>query len=94
MRIVWLDLARDDVVRIRKHIAEDNPYAAASVAGRILEAVNQLSRTPHIGRSGRLPNTRELIITGTPYIAPYRERGKRIEILRVFHGARKWPEFL
>ncbi len=94
MKVVWLDLARDDVAQIREHIAEDNPHAAASVARRILEAVNQLSHAPHIGRPGRVPDTRELVITGTPYIAPYREQGKRIEILRVLHGARKWPESL
>jgi toxin ParE1/3/4 len=47
---------------------------------------------PHRGRPGRWPGTRELVIPRTPYIVPYRVQGDLIEILRVFHGARRWPE--
>jgi toxin ParE1/3/4 len=47
---------------------------------------------PHRGRPGRWPGTRELIITRTPYIVPYRVTSDLIEILRVFHSARRWPE--
>jgi len=28
----------------------------------------------------------------TPYIVPYRIKGNLVEILRVFHGARRWPD--
>jgi toxin ParE1/3/4 len=38
-----------------------------------------------------VPDTRELIIPETPYIIPYRIHDGQIEILRVFHTARKWP---
>jgi len=41
---------------------------------------------------GRVPGTRELVVTGTPYIVAYRVRDETVEILRVFHAARKWPE--
>jgi len=27
-----------------------------------------------------------------PYILPYRVKEQRVEILRVFHASRKWPE--
>ena len=54
-------------------------------------AVELLATHPASGRIGRVPGTRELVITGTPYIVPYRVRGDAVEILRVFHGARKWP---
>lgn len=36
--------------------------------------------------------TRELVITGTPYLVPYRVVGDVIVILRVLHGARQWPD--
>ena len=36
--------------------------------------------------------TRELVVAETPYIIPHRVRGDAVEILRVFHAARKWPE--
>jgi plasmid stabilization system protein ParE len=34
---------------------------------------------------------RELVISGTPYVRSYRIAGDAIHILRVFHGARRWP---
>ncbi len=38
-----------------------------------------------------MPGTRELVVTGTPYIVPYRVKGQEVEVLRVYHGARHWP---
>jgi toxin ParE1/3/4 len=45
-----------------------------------------------MGRPGRVPGTRELVIPGTRFIVPYRLQGNTIQVLRVFHGARRWPE--
>jgi len=44
-----------------------------------------------MGRFGRVPGTRELVIPRTPFIMPYKLEGKVIHVLRVFHGARRWP---
>jgi toxin ParE1/3/4 len=46
---------------------------------------------PNSGRLGRVPNTRELVVTGSPYFLPYRIAGEAIHILRVLHGAGRWP---
>lgn len=46
---------------------------------------------PHIGRKGRQPNTRELVISDTPFIAVYRLQANRIEVLRILHGVQAWP---
>ena len=51
-----------------------------------------LSEQPGLGRSGRVANTRELIVSGLPYIIPYRVKNNAIEILRMFHCAMQWPE--
>ena len=45
-----------------------------------------------MGRHGRIEGTRELVIPGLPYIIPYRVKNNVIEILRVLHAARKWPD--
>jgi len=43
------------------------------------------------GTPRRLPGTRELVVSGTPYIVPYRVRRERLELLAVFDGRRQWP---
>jgi toxin ParE1/3/4 len=75
-----------------EYISQDNPAAAAAVVTKIREAVRNLERHPALGRPGRVPETRELVIPDTPYIVPYRVKGKSVEILRVFHGSRRWPK--
>jgi toxin ParE1/3/4 len=67
--------------------------AAREVVLRILHVVEQLlPNNPHMGRPGRVPGTRELVIPNTPYIVPYRVRGDELQIMRVYHSARRWPD--
>jgi plasmid stabilization system protein ParE len=44
-----------------------------------------------MGRPGRRSGTRELVIASTPYIAIYRIKADSIQIVRLMHGAQKWP---
>ncbi len=92
MDIIWLDRARREVVHIRETIAKENPRAVRQAARRILESAGKLRTTPNTGRPGRLYGTRERVIMGTPFIILYRVRDGVIEILRVIHGARRWPD--
>ena len=94
MRVRWLRRALRNLEEEADYIARDGPQAAAQVVERIATSVDLLASQPALGRPGRVPGTRELIITGTQYIVPYRVRDDTIEILRVFHGARRWPEKL
>ena len=73
-------------------IARDNPKAASRVVKRIWDAAQVLADQPHAGRAGRVHGTRELVVTGTPYIIPYRVVENTVQILRVLHGKRKWPK--
>jgi toxin ParE1/3/4 len=93
MKLAWTELALADLAALHEYISAEDPAAAGRVLNRIvLLAENQLSRMPRSGRLGRVPNTRELVITGTPYFLPYRIVGETIQVLRVIHGARRWPE--
>ena len=94
MTVVWSRRAIDNLIALRDYIAEDNPRGAASVARRILDAAELLTTQPQIGRPGRIMGTRELVVSGTPYIAPYRVRRGTLELLAVFHGRQKWPDRL
>jgi toxin ParE1/3/4 len=93
MIIVWSDKALDDLAGLSSYISQDNPAAAVQTTIAIIQSVEELLPDhPHVGRPGRVPGTRELVIPRTPYIVPYQVRNNRVEILRVYHGARKWPE--
>ena len=92
MRVLWLDQAVADLKAVRAHIARHDPSTAVVVARRIRDAVKILGDYPAAGRAGRVPSTRELVVSGTAYILAYRVRAETIEILRLLHGAQQWPE--
>jgi toxin ParE1/3/4 len=84
MKIVWSPEAIEDLVSVRAYIAEDNPAAARRTVQLIVESIEQLlPDNPGIGRAGRVPGTRELVIPRSPYIVPYRLQRTTIQILRI-----------
>ena len=91
MHLKWTRPAINDLKDAGEFIALDSPQAAERMAERVKEAVEYLTEFPNMGRPGRMPETRELIVSGTPFIIVYRIKVPAIEILRVLHHARKWP---
>jgi toxin ParE1/3/4 len=92
VRVVWLRTALRNLDEAAAWIARDRPAAATRVVQRIRRATERLAEHPESGRPGRVAGTRELVVPGLPYILPYRVREDRVEILRVLHTARRWPE--
>jgi toxin ParE1/3/4 len=84
MRTVWSRRALQHLVEIRSYIAKNHPRAGRQVAARILESVDRLAGYPHIGPSGRAIGTRELVVSGTPYVIPYRVTEDRLQLIAVF----------
>lgn len=91
MRLQWLQAAIEDREEIFDYIEADSPQAASDVDLRIRDQAAMLSQFPMAGRSGRVPGTRELVIQHTPYVLIYKQDFDTIRILRVLHGARRWP---
>ncbi len=92
MKLTWTKPAARALASIQDYIARDNPKAAYEVIQTIRLSVIQLSEHPKLGREGRIKGTRELVIANLPYIVPYRIVENEIQILSVYHGARKWPD--
>jgi toxin ParE1/3/4 len=92
MKVRWTSPALRDLEAIGDYIARDSPAAAVRIVIRILDQAELLAAHPHAGRAGRVPATREMIVSDTPFILPYRVKGDVVEVLAVFHGARQWPE--
>lgn len=91
MKVRWLRSALRNLDDEAAYIAADDPAAARLVVERVLEAVALLADQPGIGRPGRVPGTRELVVLNTRYLVPYRVRGDAVEVLRVFHTSRTLP---
>jgi addiction module RelE/StbE family toxin len=91
VRVRWLRRALRNLDDEAEYIARDDPEAATRLVERIATSVDRLASYPASGRPGRIAGTRELVIAGPAFVVPYRVRGETVEILRVFHGARKWP---
>jgi toxin ParE1/3/4 len=87
----WLHRALLDLDDAYYYVAADRPEAARRLIEHIEEGVRRLSVHPDLGRPGRVPGTRELVIAGTPFLVVYRVAAGRAEILAVLHGARRWP---
>ena len=91
MRVKWLRKAVSNLDEEATYIAADDPVAARLVVKRVLEAVSQLEQQPDLGRPGRVPGTRELVVLKTRYLVPYRVHSNTVEVLRVFHTSRRLP---
>ena len=94
MRIRWTNKALDNLEAAVEYIAADNPTAAKKVAQKIWGSVQLLKTQPGLGRPGRVSGTRELVVSGLPYIVPYLEKNGTIVILRIMHTSIKWPDSL
>jgi toxin ParE1/3/4 len=91
MEIIWRRAALNDLEAIREFIAQDNPEAARRVHAAIRAAVDPLGNYPNLGRAGRVDGTRELTVSGFPYIVAYRVAENQVRILSVIHASRQWP---
>lgn len=88
MALKWTPAALRSVDEIAGFIAKDNPNRATSFVLELKDAVTRLQVHPGMGRAGRVPGTRELVLHKN-YIAIYRVRGDDVEVLRLHHVARK-----
>jgi toxin ParE1/3/4 len=78
LKIRCVRLALDDLRKIDTFISNGNPSAAKKVLSTIWEATQLLKEHPQIVRPGRVAGARELVISNTPFIVPYRVISKEI----------------
>lgn len=91
MRIIyWTPEATQDRDHIYDTIEASNPEAAADLDELLETKAEPLAKHTALGRPGRLPGTRELVVHRN-YILVYDVAGDVIRILRVLHARRQWP---
>ena len=89
-RIVWTKAAVEDLQEIRDYIPRDSEQNAATVIGQIVDAVEQSSDFPFIGRV--VPEyddeaIRERIVYS--YRVVYRATAGALTVIGIIHGARR-----
>ena len=92
MKLRWTRLALQDLRHPREYMSEDSPASAGKMVSRIRDAAQNQKKNPRMGKEGRLPGTRELILAKTLYIVVYILEGNEIQIVAVIHSAMRWPD--
>ncbi len=91
MKLRWSPRASHDLAGIADFISLDSEPASQRVISIIVETLEGLTLFPNKGRPGRTRNTREQVLAPLPYIAVYRIADDSVEIVRILHGAQRWP---
>lgn len=87
--LIWQAEALDDLERIVDFIEAQNPVAAKRTGDAIRHTAERLPDHPYMHRSGRVPGTREAIVTPN-YILVYRVT-TIVEILAIKHTRQQYP---
>ncbi|MBX9911728.1 MAG: type II toxin-antitoxin system RelE/ParE family toxin [Beijerinckiaceae bacterium] len=92
MKLRWTPRALAEIDAIFAYVAANDRNVAERLTFEIEVRVARLADFPDMGRPGRVEGTREFVVTGTPYLIPYRVRDGHVEILAALHASREWPE--
>ncbi|MEN9187057.1 type II toxin-antitoxin system RelE/ParE family toxin [Xanthomonas perforans] len=92
MKVRWMAAARQDRADIIDYIAVENPRAALKMDDLFSEAAKRLGEFPKLGRTGKIPGTRELI-PHESYRLVYEvdEAADTVWVMTLIHTARQWP---
>jgi toxin ParE1/3/4 len=91
VNVRWLKSALLSRRKLISYIETRNIWAAIDLDDAITRSIVFLAEHPLAGRVGRVKATRELAVTGTPYLVVYRVTADSIVIIRILHGAQNWP---
>lgn len=91
LSIRYTKLAVSDLNNSYEYISHDNPAAARSVIAKIEITLSKLAEFPHIGHPGRVDETYEFVVTGTPFTIVYMYDETALKIISILHSSRRYP---
>ncbi len=89
MKIIWSKTSENDLVHIRRFIADDSEYYADIFTAKLVKSTDNLINFPRMGRivpEFNIETIREIIVS--PYRIIYKIGDNSIEIVTVIHGSR------
>ena len=87
MQVKWLRKAALNLEDAHDHLAKENSRVAQEFVLEVYRLVHLLVDQPAMGRPGRVPGTRELVLQPYPFLIPYRVKGEEIQMPRDRSGA-------
>lgn len=91
MVLRWTREAANDLERIADHLFEHAADRASDLVRTLYDSPRSLLEFPNRGRIGKKSGTRELVLSPLPYVVVYQVRHERIVVVRILHGAQRWP---
>lgn len=88
--VIWRELALDSLDTILAFIVVRNGFAAFRLQNEIEQSTLSLADYPYLGRAGRVPGTRELVINAN-YVVVYEVTLASVDILDVLHTRQEYP---
>lgn len=94
--IEWLDEAVEDKNKIVFYIARRDPVAAFGIDEEFDKQVGALASFPGMGRVGRIPGSRELLMNPLHYIVVYELNtvDEIVTILHIYDDRQSGPRFI
>lgn len=88
--VIWRAKAREEARAIIDYIADRDAIAAVRLADLFEHIAERLADHPYMYRAGRVPDTREALVTPN-YMIVYRVGIDAIAILNVKHTRQQYP---
>lgn len=88
--VIWRETALDSLATILDYIVEHSEIAAYRLQSDIEKSTLRLSEYPYLGKPGRDPGTRELVVSPN-YVVVYEVTLASIDILLVLHTRQQYP---
>jgi len=88
VRLKWTLRASRDLEAVKESRDRDHGGAIGGAIDDVLEMIRQigmLAEHPGMGRTGRVKGTRELMVTGHPYVVQYLHMHEVLVVLRVLY---------
>lgn len=92
MIVIWAEQAWQEWANQYRFYFTRNPEVARRMRRLVMQGAERLRQYPRIGKPGRMEGSRELSITGTPFLVVYEEDPVRIEILHVYDARQNLEE--
>lgn len=94
MRVNWTKSAINDLEIEANYLSKISPSIEDRFLEHVESSIDLIKEYPELGRIGRVNQTREFILKKFQYILVYLVESSYIDIIRLLHTSRKWPNSL